>query len=149
MTKSIIALSLTASLFSCKGPASGGLPIQGTWQLISAKVVTKNDSTVTDYTKGQKMIKIINDSHFAFLKHDLTKGKDTATATYGSGGGIYTLRDNKYTELLEYCNARAWEGKSFEFTVSIINDTLLQTGIEKLPEQGIDQVITEKYLRVK
>jgi uncharacterized protein YfeS len=46
-------------------------PLNGTWQLISGTIITKGISSVTDYTKGQQMIKIINDSHFAFLSHDL------------------------------------------------------------------------------
>jgi hypothetical protein len=93
------------------------------------------------------MIKIINDSHFSFLRHDLGKGKDTAI--YEAGGGIYTLKDDTYTELLEFCSYREWVGRSFEFKVSIEKDTLVQKGKEKLPDLGIDRVIIERYVRVK
>lgn len=147
MIKSCYILLLIAVCVSCESTASGEPPIQGTWHLFSGTTITKDDTVVTDYTKGQKMIKIINDSHFSFLRHDLSKGKDTAI--YDGGGGIYTLEGNKYTELLEFCSHRPWEGRSFEFTVSISNDTLTQSGVEKLPDLGIDRFITEKYVRVK
>ncbi len=141
------------TLFSCHSandneiPVESGMPIQGTWQLFSGEIIVKNDTAFTDYTKDQKMIKIINESHFAFLKHDLNKGKDSAI--YSSGGGTYSLVDSTYTEQLDYCTAREWEGHSFKFKVNISNDTLVQTGIEKLEKLGIDQVIVEKYIRVK
>jgi len=123
------------------------LPLEGTWQLISGTLIEKGDTTVTDYTKDREMIKIINTDHFAFLSHDLSKGKDSAM--YTSGGGSYTLTGNKYTEHLDYCSDRQWEGNKFDFTVSIKNDTLVQTGIEKVESAGVDRMNIEKYKRVK
>jgi len=120
----------------------------GTWRLISGTTITKGESAFTDYTKDQKMIKIINKTHFAFMRHDLKHGKDTSAA-FEAGGGTYSLKGNHYTEFLEYCNAREWEGKSFEFTVTISKDTLIQRGIEKVEAAGINREIIEKYLRVK
>ncbi len=61
-----VSVFACALFFSCQTPGSSGLPIQGTWQLITGITITKNDTVITDYTKGQKMIKIINDSHFSF-----------------------------------------------------------------------------------
>jgi hypothetical protein len=122
-------------------------PLEGTWQLISGTTITKGDTVTTDYTKSQKMIKIINATHFAFLLHDINKGKDTAI--YSSGGGTYTLSKDQYTEHLDYCNDRNWEGHSFPFTVSIKDDTLIQTGIEKVESAGVDRMNIEKYKRIK
>jgi len=124
------------------------LPIQGTWKLISGTLIEKNDTTVTNYTKGNSFMKVINDSHFAFMGHDLNKGKDS-TAFYSSGGGKYELNDSAYTEHLEYCNAREWEGNDFHFTVSISNDTLVQRGIEKIDSIGVNRLNIEKYVRLK
>jgi hypothetical protein len=59
------------------------------------------------------------------------------------------LVGNQYTEHLEYCSAREWEGHDFHFTVSIRNDTLIQTGEEKLESEGVNRLNTEKYVRVK
>lgn len=51
------------------------------------------------------MIKIINETHFSFLNHDMKKGKDS-TKVFVAGGGRYTLEGDQYNEFLEYCSAR-------------------------------------------
>ena len=124
------------------------LPLIGTWQLLEGTVIEKGDTLVTDYTKNVSFIKIINQTHFAFLQHDLSKGKDSA-AVFVAGGGTYSLKDSLYTENLAYCSAREWEGNDFSFTISITNDTLIQQGIEKVESAGIDRINREKYVRVK
>jgi len=132
-----------------KDAQQSSLPVTGTWQLISGTTIEKNDTTVTDYTQKISFIKIINADHFAFLKHDLNKGKDTATAAFVAGGGRYTLADSIYTEHLEYCSDRPWEGNDFSFTITIRNDTLVQTGIEKVDSAGINRLNIERYVRAK
>ena len=124
------------------------IPIEGTWKLLSGTTIEKGDSTVTDYTKNVQFIKIINKTHFAFLNHDLNKGKDSA-AVFSSGGGSYSLTDSSYTEHLEYCSDRQWEGNDFKFTVTINNDTLVQRGIEKIESIGVNRINIEKYIRIK
>lgn len=124
------------------------LPIIGTWELISA-TTTEKDSTFSTFNPNQKMIKIINPTHFAFLSHDLKSGKDSSNAMFTAGGGAYTLVDSIYTEHLEYFITRAWENNTFQFVVTIANDTLIQKGIEKVDKLGVDHVIIEKYKRVK
>jgi hypothetical protein len=123
------------------------IPLEGTWKLLSGTLIEKGDTAVTDYTKNVSFIKIINKTHFSFMKHDLNKGKDS-TASFDAGGGTYTLVGNTYTENLEYCNARDWEGNAFKFEISIHNDTLIQKGVEKIEKSGIDRLNIEKYLRV-
>lgn len=127
---------------------NSGTPPVGTWQLMTGTLIEKGDTTVTDYTKNVSFIKIINDTHFAFLQHDLSKGKDSA-AVFTSGGGSYTFNDSLYTEQLEYCSDRAWEGHSFVFTIALQNDTLIQRGVEIVESEGINRVNIEKYVRVK
>jgi hypothetical protein len=122
--------------------------LNGTWQLVSGITITKGVSVVTDYSKNTRMIKIINDTHFAFLKHDLESKKDSSNH-FDAGGGSYTLNGNKYTEHLDYYVDKNWEGKTFDFTVTIKNDTLIQKGLEKVESEGIDRIIIEKYLKVK
>ena len=131
-----------------KAPQSTSKPIAGTWQLVTGTIIEKGDTTITDYTRNVSFIKIINDTHFAFLQHDLNKGKDS-TAVFVSGGGRYSLADSVYTEQLEYCSARDWEGNTFKFTVAINKDTLVQSGIEKVESSGVNRVNIEKYVRVK
>ena len=144
----ILPFALLLSCTSTTTTTTTGVPITGTWRLISGTTITGGDSTVTDYTKGSGMIKIINDSHFAFLKHDLNSPKDSSNH-FDAGGGSYTLTGNAYTEHLDYYADRNWEGKTFDFTVTISNDTLIQRGMEKVEGAGIDREIIERYVRVK
>ena len=145
-----ILFASTIILISCAGKkeVNSTIPLVGTWQLISGTLIEKGDTVITDYSKNVSFIKIINDTHFAFLQHDLQKGKDTA-AVFVAGGGKYTLKDNLYTEHLEYCSARNWEGNDFSFTITIKNDTLIQSGVEIIEREGINRVNIEKYFRVK
>ena len=103
---------------------------------------------MTEYTQTKSFIKVINATHFAFLLHDLAKGKG-AEPVFSAGGGRYSLVDSSYTEQLQYCSDRAWEGTDFHFTISIQNDTLVQRGVEKVEKAGIDRINIEKYVRVK
>ncbi|TRX37286.1 hypothetical protein FNW52_04805 [Flavobacterium sp. ZT3R18] len=124
-----------------------GLPIIGTWELISA-TRTEKDSTFSTFDPKVKMIKIINPTHFSFFQHDLTMGKEP-NPKFTAGAGKYTLINDTYTEYLEYFIDREWENNKFEFKVSIQNDTLTQKGIEKVEKLGVDRTIVEKYKRVK
>lgn len=124
------------------------LKIAGTWKLLSGTLIEKGDTAITDYTQGRSFIKIINSTHFAFLQHDLQKGKDS-TASFSAGGGTYTIKGNAYTEHLEYCNARDWEGHDFTFTLTLTGDTLVQQGIEKIEGTAVNRLNIEKYIRVK
>ena len=148
MKKGIGFILITTMLLSCdESTKPEKRTLEGTWELISGTTTEKEDTVFTDYTKGQKMIKIINATHFAFLRHDLSKGKDSAI--YSSGGGRYTLADSQYTEHLDFCSDREWEGHSFQFTVSVKTDTLTQTGVEKLENLGINRFNIEIYRRLR
>jgi hypothetical protein len=153
MIKQICFAAIFAIVISCSTPVQNEeatqtkIPIQGTWKLLTGTLIEKNDTVITDYTKGKEFIKIINDTHFAFLSHDLNKGKDSAL--FSAGGGNYSLKDSLYTEHLNYCNDRQWEGNDFQFTVSISNDTLIQQGIEKIDSLGVNRLNIERYVRIK
>ena len=124
--------------------------LNGTWKLLTGTLIENGDTLVTDYTTDVSFIKIINDDHFAFLQHDLKHGADSLKSIFVAGGGAYTLKnDSVYTEFLEYCNDRAWEGHDFSFTVSVNNDTLVQKGMEVIADQGINRMNIEVYKRLK
>ncbi len=152
--KNLVLAAVIVLLVSCSAgaekqmPKQDAQPITGTWRLINGTLIEKGDTTITDYTKNVSFIKIINNTHFAFLQHDLHKGKDSA-AVFVAGGGNYTLKDSTYTEHLEYCSARAWEGNDFAFNITIKADTLTQYGVEKVESEGINRINIEKYIRVK
>jgi hypothetical protein len=148
----ITLLLFCAFLISCSNETSKSNSVQkhltGTWKLITGTLIEKGDTTITDYTKNTSFIKILNDTHFAFLQHDLKKGKDSS-AVFVAGGGRYSLKDSSYTEHLEYCSAREWEGNDFPFTISITNDTLVIRGVEKVESAGVNRINIEKYSRLK
>ena len=148
--KKLLIVFLTATIISCneqpqQNVESKSTPLQGTWKLLSGTLIQKGDTTITDYTKHLSFIKIINDSHFAFLQHDTRKD----STNFSAGGGRYELKGDKYTEHLEYCSAKEWGGHDFRFTITIKNDTLIQQGVEKIEAQGIDRMNIEKYVRVR
>jgi hypothetical protein len=128
--------------------STGATSIVGTWKLVSGTTIKGRDTVVTDYTQKQEMIKIINETHFAFLRHDLEEGKDSS-ALFVAGGGKYTLKGNKYIEHLEYFNTREWEGSSFELEYEITGDTLTTKGVEKVEALNIDYFNIEKYHRIE
>ena len=153
MKQAFIFIMILALVYACSNnkeetTTNTSTSIEGTWKLITGITIEKNDSIVTDYTTGKSFIKVLNNSHFAFMGHDLSKGKDSA-AFYTSGGGSYELKDSAYTEHLEYCSDRGWEGNDFHFTVTLSNDTLIQKGIEKIDSLGINRINIEKYVRFK
>jgi len=149
-TPLIIALALLMSCAEKKtaAPVAEKAPLSGTWKLISAIRIEKNDTTVTGPVAGQETIKIFNDSYFSFFTHDLTHGVDTP-AVFSAGSGTYTLVGDTYSEHLEYCIARGWEDKDFSFTMKVSKDTIKQSGIEKIDSLGIDHVIEETYVRIR
>ncbi len=146
LISAIILLSMGLACNNTEKEAS--LNITGSWKLLSGTLIEKGDTTITDYTSGRSFVKIINSTHFAFLQHDLKKGMDS-TASYSSGGGTYQLKSDQYTEHLEYCTDRNWEGNDFSFTLTLKGDTLIQQGIEKVAEAGISRENIEKYIRIK
>ena len=145
--KMTAALLFSFLLLNACQTSNDPLPITGTWQLLTGTLIENGDTSITDYTKDKKFVKIINDSHFAFLNHDLNKGKDSL-ASFSAGGGSYTLSGNTYTEHLEFCSDRAWEQNDFSFTVTIHNDTLIQQGVEKVEGTSINRLNIEKYTRL-
>lgn len=147
ITATYLSLSVICLFLSCEQKTNQP-PLEGTWELISA-TSTEGDSTFSTFDATRSMIKILNSTHFAFLNHVQDAKKDSTAAPFSAGGGTYTLVDSTYTEHLDYFVDPAWEQHTFAFTVKIDNDTLIQKGVEKVEELGIDRIIIEKYKRVK
>jgi hypothetical protein len=152
--KPIHALIILAIISSCaEKKEAGHKDLKGSWQLFYASSSTKDTTMVTDLSHI-KMIKILNDTHFAFMQHILKDDADTLAVRsneFGGGGGTYTLIGNAYKEHLEFCSAAGYEGKDFDFTIEVRGDTLIQTGEEKLKDLGIGEEnlkLVEKYVRI-
>jgi len=65
----LISFAVASCNFNKSDNSSNGLPIVGTWKLLKGTLQEKGVTNVTDYTKNTSFIKIINDTHFAFLQH--------------------------------------------------------------------------------
>ncbi|QBQ41147.1 hypothetical protein [Sphingobacterium psychroaquaticum] len=130
-------------------PAVNQNTLTGSYRLLESTTIKGKDTLFNkvDTTKTE-MIKMFNESHFSFTNHDRSKGVDS-TALFVSGAGRYFRDGDKYTELLDFCSYRPWEGKQFEFTLEIKGDTLVQHGVEEIPELGVKQHITEKYIKLR
>lgn len=147
MKPTLLFLLFIVIFFSCKNePKPNTAGITGTWQLIAA-TSTEEGKTTSTFDSSHMFIKIINDTHFAFLNH--SKSEDTTASGFDAGGGTYTLQDSNYTEHLDFYKDKKWENTSYHFTVKISNDTLVQKGIEKNEKAGVDHIIVETYKRVK
>ena len=70
-------------------------------------------------------------------------------AVFVAGGGRYSVKGNRYTEHLEYCSARDWEGHDFTFNLTFKGDTLIQNGIEQVESAGVNRVNIEKYVKIR
>ena len=114
----------------------------GTWKLIYGEIQENDSIDIKDVTKSD-FIKIINSTHFAFFNQE----HGNEEGFYG-GAGSYKLEGNQYTETLDFFGAEVYRGQSFEFTIEIKGDTLIQSGLEEVKEANIKRYITEKYIRV-
>jgi len=150
--KKILLPALIMGLCSCQNAATTGNDhsLSGTYRLLNSVTIKGPDTTrVAVDDSRTEMLKMFNGTHFSFFNHDKAKGADSLNNLYVSGAGTFVLEGNNYTENLDYCNYRAWEGKQFHFTVEFRGDTLIQSGEEAIPELGINQVIRETYVKVK
>lgn len=144
-------LFISLIISSCQNESKSQVEVKaaslliGTWKLLTGTIIQGNDTTITDYTVNAEFIKIITDTHFAFMRHDL--GMDSV-AVYVSGGGRCEVKDNKYIEYLDFCNYREWEGHTFSFDFEIVGDTLTARGIEKIEELNVEQFNIEQYVRL-
>ncbi|HZP59083.1 MAG TPA: hypothetical protein VFB27_02080, partial [Opitutaceae bacterium] len=90
-------------------------PLDGTWELLSGQPLPQ----------GARDIKIIAGGHVIFVAYDSATGKPLYT-----GGGTFTLKENSYTEHLDFASERisALIGKDQPFTIKMDGDTFTQTG---------------------
>ena len=155
MKAQLLPAIMALTFVSCNAPGSSSKNtaaerVIGSWKLVSNKMITAGDTVIAFPEKGKDeiMIKLFNETHFSFFRHDQKQGKITAPV-YDSGAGSYTLSGTAYTEHLEYCNYREWENHDFSFQLTIHNDTLVQSGIEKIDSLKVNREIIETYVRIR
>ncbi|WP_298513090.1 hypothetical protein [uncultured Kordia sp.] len=111
--------------------------------MIAAKTIEGDSIKFKDLT-NTTFIKIINKNHFAFFNQE-----NNSNANFYGGAGTYTLEGKQYTETLNFTAVEAIKNHTFSFTVKRKGDTLIQSGIERIEDAGIDRFIIEKYIKLK
>jgi hypothetical protein len=123
-------------------PSIANNTIEGTWKMVYAETI-ENDSIQPKDLSNTTFIKIINTTHFSFFNQENSGNKN-----FYSGAGSYVLKGSDYTETLNFTNIEAFKNQQFSFTITFKGDTLIQSGIEKVPAAGINRTITEKYIKL-
>jgi len=71
--------------------------LTGTWRLIKTIEIGHEDSTNRRDGAEKYYIKHVNDTHFIWVEYDRINN-----ILLGTGGGTYTLKDNIYTENIQF-----------------------------------------------
>ena len=146
MMKNLITLLIILFVFiGCnqKQVSKPQMNIEGTWKMVYAEIV-ENDSLKLKNLSNTTFIKIINKSHFSFFNQEKNGIKN-----FYSGAGLYQLKNNNYTETLQFTTVEAIKNHQFSFQIKIKGDTLIQSGLEKVEAAGINRRIVEKYIKIK
>ena len=143
--------------------ASPEQSLAGSWQLMHEEIRINRKIIPTFNPATHKMMKLFNDTHFAFVSngdkrprftsYQLTpEEKVIAFENFGGGGGRYTFADGYLTEHIEYMNYPNYEGESIRFKITIDGDTMIQEGdypITKLGLGDADGYLYSVFKRIK
>ncbi|NUQ21183.1 MAG: hypothetical protein HOQ09_09505 [Gemmatimonadaceae bacterium] len=109
---SLVALTTCGPSTSMPTPVVAPNPLEGTWELVSAKE-TIGDSVVYDMKAPQlRSIKVINATHFSYL----TLGPSGEFVR--AAAGHYTASNGLYTEQIEYSSGRRL-AEAYPFTYRV------------------------------
>ncbi|MFY0630483.1 MAG: hypothetical protein JXR05_08885 [Flavobacteriaceae bacterium] len=147
MKKLIFVLIIPLSAYGCinksaKEPTNSN-NIEGSWKMVYAET-KENDSIVRKDLSNTSFVKFIGKNHFAFFNQE-----NSSASNFYSGGGTYSLKGDNYTETLKFSANKAIRNHAFSFTVRIVGDTLIQSGLEKVPAANMNREIIEKYIKLK
>ena len=140
--KRIVFFLIIIIICSKRTPLITNNKIEGTWEMVYAEII-ENDSLKLKDLSNTSFIKIINKSHFSFFNQE-----NSGTKNYYSGAGSYILKDDNYTETLNFTTLEAIKKHQFSFKIVVKGDTLIQSGIEKVAAAGINRYILEKYIKL-
>ncbi len=92
----------------------------GSWEMVSMQVTTA-DSTVEYDETEQPTLKILNDTHWMFIRQ-------SADSFLFSQGGHYELDGNTYKEIVDYSADPGNIGNVYTFECQVENDRWLHRG---------------------
>ena len=135
----IIVLIFLFSSFT--GPTN---KLEGTWELVSGKIILPDTTIVMPQTQFGHAIKVFNKTHFATIHQDTTKKE-----LYGNAG-TYILTEDTYTENLEFASGIKNIGKTLSYTSTIEgNQWTLSGPIKKSDEEVPEWKLHEVWKRIK
>jgi hypothetical protein len=141
----ISLLALLAVSFAAADKPSARSPLEGTWEMTSAKW-TENGKVMSMPGDGSgTQLKMYSKGYFIFVGRFTERGKAPIDSY---GGGTYTLNGKDYTETILYHTTGAIVGKTFHFKLVIAGDTMTLTGPIPTEEQKeFRSQFTEVYRR--
>jgi hypothetical protein len=118
--------------------------LEGTWELVSGKLMLPDQTIELPRTGYEHEIKILNKTHFATIL------QDTSTNEIYSNAGTYVLTEDTYTEYQEFNSGITMIGKTYSFKSNIEGDKWTISGPVEKPESDIPEwKIHEVWKRVK
>ncbi len=154
-------LLCTVACIECNKEEKNSL--EGVWQLVSTKPLKPDGSIDSLSPDDWQMMKIITQSHFAFVEQAPNRPKFTrggtdeelceAAKNFFGGGGTYTLEENTYTEHIKIFLNPSYVNVKVPFTVEFVNNDLwTQKGVLPVKELGLgdeDYPVFEVWGRVE
>jgi hypothetical protein len=118
--------------------------LEGTWELVSGKIILPDQTIELPRTEFEHEIKVLNKTHFA------TVHQDTSTNEIYSNAGTYVLTEDTYTEYQEFNSGITMIGKTYSFLSTIEGNKWTISGPVEKPEADIPEwKIHEVWKRVK
>ena len=146
MKKYLIALIAFSFLAGASCQQKTDSPIEGAWQLISARTVIQDTVIFAPASVNSNHMKIIGEKYFSTIWQDTTLNESNIWYA-GFNGGTYTFKNEVYTESLEYFNILSSIGGTFSAKVEFTGDTMVLTYLPEDPNSKFSSV--EKWKRLK
>ena len=117
----LLSLAVTAACRTTHVAPTGVHPLQGNWELVSARFTRASGETTEVKAPQLRSLKVIGPSRFAFI----TVREDGSLAR--AAGGRYRIEGDKYIETIDYTSASHMRG-DYIFDWRVEGDLWYHTG---------------------
>lgn len=118
-----LSLILTASCQSTSPRGTSTMPLDGAWEMVSARYTAAN-GTVSEFSSNElRALKTIGNSRFTFI----TVRADGSFVR--AGGGSCAIAGSTYTERVDYASVESMRGKTYVFDWKLVGDTWSHSGM--------------------
>lgn len=147
---SVIFLATLLAIGCAKKSTEQPASIVGSWQLVSEEIRFGETAYPTFDANTREMIKIFNDTHFAFTSISKTRQnvssyqltdeqKADVFDGFGGGSGRYSFTNGVLTEKIAHMNYANYQGIDIDFKITLNGDTLIQEGLYPLVALGLGE----------